>query len=142
MCGFAVVTTLEAAPLYEAEQFCATLLDRNFHLGAMVLNKTLPDTLLDPEAAAAASRFAGQTGPLADALSALPNAALGDPERTSRVLRTVAESFANFSVVAMRGWTIGSSTFTTTVAVNTACTAPSSAPIHQVLRPTIWKNAA
>ena len=98
---FAIVTTLEAAPLYEAEQFCATLLDRNFHLGAMVLNKTLPDTLLDPEAAAAASRFASQTGPLADALSPL-NPALADPERTSRVLRTVAESFANFSVVAMR----------------------------------------
>jgi anion-transporting ArsA/GET3 family ATPase len=99
---FAVVTTLEAAPLHEAEQFCATLLDRNFHLGAMVLNKTLPDALLDPDAAAAAGRFAGQAGPLAEALSALPNPALADAERTSRVLRTVAESFANFSVVAMR----------------------------------------
>ncbi|HTK16036.1 MAG TPA: ArsA-related P-loop ATPase [Acidimicrobiia bacterium] len=99
---FAVVTTLEAAPLYEAQQFCATLLDRNFHLGALVLNKTLPDTLLDPTAAAAAARFCEERGALADALSALPPPALGDPERTTRVLRTVGESFANFAVVAMR----------------------------------------
>jgi anion-transporting ArsA/GET3 family ATPase len=99
---FAVVTTLEAAPLYEAEQFCATLLERHFHLGALVLNKTLPDSLLDPAAAAAAQRFVNQTGSLADALSPLPNPALADPERTTRVLRTVGESFANFAVVAMR----------------------------------------
>ena len=99
---FAVVTTLEAAPLHEAEHFCATLLERHFHLGALVLNKTLPDTLLDPEAAAAPPKFADQTGPLAEALSALPNPALADPARTTRVLRTVGESFANFSVVAMR----------------------------------------
>ena len=99
---FAVVTTLEAAPLYEAEQFCATLHERNFHLGALVLNKTLPDSLLDPAGASAAKRFVDQTGALADALSTLPNPALGDPQRTTRVLRTVGESFANFAVVAMR----------------------------------------
>jgi anion-transporting ArsA/GET3 family ATPase len=99
---FAVVTTLEAAPLYEAEAFCATLLERSFHLGALVLNKTLPDSLLDPAGAAAAAQFADHAGVLADALSALPNPALADPGRTARVLRTVGESFANFSVVAMR----------------------------------------
>jgi anion-transporting ArsA/GET3 family ATPase len=99
---FAVVTTLEAAPLHEAEEFCATLLDRHFHLGALVLNKTLPDSLLDPAGAAAAQRFADQAGALADGLSTLPSTALADPERTARVLRTVGESFANFSVVAMR----------------------------------------
>src|SRR5260221_10812065 len=49
---FAVVTTLEAAPLHEAERFCATLVARDFHLGALVLNKTLPDFLLDPDGAA------------------------------------------------------------------------------------------
>ena len=31
-----------------------------------------------------------------------PNPALADPARTARVLRTIGESFANFSVVAMR----------------------------------------
>jgi anion-transporting ArsA/GET3 family ATPase len=99
---FAVVTTLEAAPLYEAERFCAELLDRKFHLGALILNKTLPDSLLEPAGASAATQFADHAGPLADALSAVPNAALADPERTARVLRTVGESFANFAVVAMR----------------------------------------
>src|SRR4029079_2815872 len=64
---FAVVTTLEAAPLHEAEQLGATLLDRHFHLGALVLNKTLPDTLLDPKGAAAAARFCEERGALADA---------------------------------------------------------------------------
>jgi anion-transporting ArsA/GET3 family ATPase len=99
---FAVVTTLEAAPLYEAQQFCATLKDRDFHLGALVLNKTLPDWLLDPAGAAAAARFCSDPGPIADALAALPNPALDDPERATRVLRTIGESFSNFSVVAMR----------------------------------------
>jgi anion-transporting ArsA/GET3 family ATPase len=99
---FAVVTTLEAAPLHEAEEFCATLHDREFHLGALVLNKTLPDMLLDPTAAAAAGQFVDHAGPLAEALTTLSNPAIADPSRTARVLRTVGESFANFSVVAMR----------------------------------------
>ena len=99
---FAVVTTLEAAPLHEAEHFCAELHDRHFHLGALVLNKTLPDTLLDPAGHSAAERFCDEAGPLAEQLAALPNPALADPARTARVLRTVGESFANFSVVAMR----------------------------------------
>src|SRR5436853_2400626 len=43
---FAVVTTLEGAPLREAEHFCEELTKRRFHLGALVLNKTLPDYLL------------------------------------------------------------------------------------------------
>ena len=99
---FTVVTTLEAAPLYEAEHFCAVLRDRGFHLGALVLNKTLPDSLLDPAGSAAATAFVDQPGPPAEALAALSNPALADPARTARVLRTVGESFANFAVVALR----------------------------------------
>ena len=34
---FAVVTTLEAAPLHEAERFCEALIARDYHLGALVL---------------------------------------------------------------------------------------------------------
>ena len=96
------MTTLEAAPLHEAENFCSVLRDRGFHLGALVLNKTLPDSLLDPNAASAAATFVDQAGPLAAALGDLPNPAIADPARTARVLRTVGESFANFSVVALR----------------------------------------
>jgi anion-transporting ArsA/GET3 family ATPase len=99
---FAVVTTLEAAPLYEAEDFCTVLRDRGFHLGALVLNKTLPDSLLDPEGAAASANFVDRAGPLAAMLATHPNPALADPTRTARVLRTIGESYANFSVVAMR----------------------------------------
>jgi anion-transporting ArsA/GET3 family ATPase len=99
---FAVVTTLEAAPLHEAEQFCEELQARKFHLGALVLNKTLPDYLLDPAGDRAAGAFCEDAGPLAGALAATGNDALGDRARTARVLRTVGESFRNFAVVAKR----------------------------------------
>ena len=67
-----------------------------------MLNKTLPDTLLDPEGAATSAQFCDDPGPLAEAVGALPNPALADTARTARVLRTIGESYANFSVVAMR----------------------------------------
>jgi anion-transporting ArsA/GET3 family ATPase len=99
---FAVVTTLEAAPLHEAEQFCVELRNRKFHLGALVMNKTLPDYLLDPAGDAAAGVFCDDAGALADALASLDEPALADRSRTARVLRTVGESFRNFAVVAKR----------------------------------------
>jgi anion-transporting ArsA/GET3 family ATPase len=99
---FAVVTTLEAAPLHEAERFCATLVARDFHLGALVLNKTLPDTLRGADGARAATACCEESGPIADALLTTGDAALADRDRTARVLRTIGESFRNFSVVAMR----------------------------------------
>ena len=99
---FAVVTTLEAAPLHEAERFCSELVARNFHLGALVLNKTLPDLLLDPAGALAADAFIEDAAVLADALVETGDAALNDPTRVARVLRTIGESYRNFSVVAMR----------------------------------------
>jgi anion-transporting ArsA/GET3 family ATPase len=99
---FAVVTTLEAAPLHEAERFCQELVARDFHLGALVLNKTLPDSLLDPAGSAAARACLEDAGRLAEELRATGEAALADPARTARVLRTIGESFRNFAVVAMR----------------------------------------
>jgi anion-transporting ArsA/GET3 family ATPase len=103
---FAVVTTLEAAPLHEAERFCQTLVERDFHLGALILNKTLPDSLRDPAGAAAATACIDDAGPISDALvgtsGGADDAALADRDRTARVLRTIGESYRNFSVVAMR----------------------------------------
>jgi anion-transporting ArsA/GET3 family ATPase len=99
---FSVVTTLEAAPLHEAERFCQALVARDFHLGALVLNKTLPDTLLDPAGAAAANTFCEEAGPVAEALAGAGEPALSDAARNARVLRTIGESYKNFSVVAMR----------------------------------------
>ena len=40
---FLVVSTLESAPVQEAEFFIGALGERGFHLGAVVLNKVLPD---------------------------------------------------------------------------------------------------
>jgi anion-transporting ArsA/GET3 family ATPase len=99
---FAVVTTLEAAPLHEAERFCEALVARDFHLGALILNKTLPDYLLDPAGAAAATACIDDAAPVAAELAAVDDSALADPARTARVLRTIGESYRNFSVVAMR----------------------------------------
>jgi anion-transporting ArsA/GET3 family ATPase len=99
---FAVVTTLEAAPLSEAERFCAALTARDFHLGALILNKTLPDYLLSADGTAAATVLVDEAGSIADECSTLDHPALAEPSRTARVLRTVGESYRNFAVVAMR----------------------------------------
>jgi anion-transporting ArsA/GET3 family ATPase len=92
---FLVVSTLESTPLAEAETFAAELGRRHLHLGAVVLNQTLPDYLRDP----AALSVARALGERADEIAArLPT----DPELTATVLREVAESFVNFSLVARR----------------------------------------
>jgi anion-transporting ArsA/GET3 family ATPase len=98
---FAVVTTLEGAPLREAEQFCGELRDRGFHLGALVLNKTLPDYLLAADGAAAAMTLERDSEPIAQLL-ATTDAELADVARTARVLRTLGDSFRDYAVVARR----------------------------------------
>ncbi|HLF98935.1 MAG TPA: ArsA-related P-loop ATPase [Acidimicrobiia bacterium] len=99
---FAVVSTLEAAPLREAQVFCMELADRGFHLGAIVLNKALPDYFLDEGARTAAGLLAEQPEPPATALSSIGVTALAEVDATARVLRTLGESFQNFEVVAKR----------------------------------------
>jgi anion-transporting ArsA/GET3 family ATPase len=100
--SFAVVTTLEGAPLREAEQFCEELVKRHYHLGALVLNKTLPDYLLDADAEAAAQALQRHSEPLGEALVATGIPILADAAGDERVLRTLAESFRNYGVVARR----------------------------------------
>jgi hypothetical protein len=99
---FAVVTTLESAPLREAEHFCEQLTRRDFHLGALILNRTLPQYLLSPEGDRAAEAFAAEAGPLSASLADLGVPALADPARDARVLGTISDSFNNFAVVAKR----------------------------------------
>jgi anion-transporting ArsA/GET3 family ATPase len=104
---FAVVTTLEGAPLREAESFCAELTSRSFHLGALVLNKTLPDYLLSDDSDRAASALERASDDLAAELAAsgdpaLAHPALADPAQTARVLRTLGDSFRDYEVVARR----------------------------------------
>jgi anion-transporting ArsA/GET3 family ATPase len=95
---FLVVSTLEAAPLHEAEFFIDVLKDKRFHLGAVVLNKVLPSYLLDEDAARVAGLMQKQAGELAAKLGK----DLGDAALVRRVLVEIAESFLRFQVVAQR----------------------------------------
>jgi anion-transporting ArsA/GET3 family ATPase len=95
---FLVVTTLEAAPLHEAEFFISALARERYHLGGLVLNKVLPAYLLDPDAARVAERFCAEAPLLAAQLG--PDAA--DPALVAGVLAEIGESYRNFGVVAKR----------------------------------------
>jgi anion-transporting ArsA/GET3 family ATPase len=93
---FAVVTTLEDAPLREGERFCDELVKREFHLGALVLNKTLPAAQFDQAADQAAARCRREGPAIAEALAA------DAPGDVARVLATVGTAYENFAVVARR----------------------------------------
>jgi anion-transporting ArsA/GET3 family ATPase len=95
---FVVVSTLESAPVKEAEFFIEALSERRLHLGAVVLNKVLPEWFLDPGATVAASALCADPGSLAGKIPAT----IGSPEQVARVLQEVGESFLNFEVVAKR----------------------------------------
>jgi anion-transporting ArsA/GET3 family ATPase len=94
---FVVVTTLEDAPLREGEQFCDELVKRDFHLGALVLNKTLPPATFGPEGAAAAARLRVDAATIAAGLTGID-----DVDAAARVLTTIGTAFENFAVVARR----------------------------------------
>src|SRR3954453_20242828 len=94
---FVVVTTLESAPVREAEFFITELRARQLHLGAIVLNKVLPQYLLDQQATTVAQRLCADGEKLA---GAVPLA--GEAGQVERVLREIGESFLNFQVVAKR----------------------------------------
>ena len=92
---FMVVSTLEATPVREAEFFSAELTARQLHLGAVVLNKVLPEYLRDARTDKLAQSIASHAAELGDGLT-------DDPLVAGRVLGEVAESFLNFAVVARR----------------------------------------
>jgi anion-transporting ArsA/GET3 family ATPase len=100
--AFTVVTTLEAAPLHEAQRFIEELTTRDFPLGALVLNKTLPPILRDADAARAAESMVDRAPELASMLEADGGLDGADAASITRVLKSVGESFANFSMVATR----------------------------------------
>jgi anion-transporting ArsA/GET3 family ATPase len=94
---FVVVSTLEAAPLHEAEYFIDALDQRKLHLGALVLNKVLPAYLRRTATTGVAKALCSRSEELAEAATDA-----GPPEDVARVLRTVGESFLNYQVVAKR----------------------------------------
>jgi len=93
---------LEGAPLREAEFFAHELTKRRFPFGAMVLNRVLPDFLTSPDGQASAAAIADHADGLAKGLASLDEARLDDPEAVARVLRTMAATFRDYSVVATR----------------------------------------
>ncbi len=95
---FVVVSTLESAPVREAEFFIEALEAESFHLGAVVLNKVLPSYLLDTKAAKAAKAMASDAESIAGQLPA----EIGDVDDMARVIEEVGNSFLNFRVVATR----------------------------------------
>jgi anion-transporting ArsA/GET3 family ATPase len=98
---FVVVSTLEPAPAAEAEFFIEVLTSRGYDLGALVLNKVLPDYLLDDDAAALAARLEAQAARIAST-EGLAVSLGTDPEQLERVLCEVASNFSNLSMVASR----------------------------------------
>ena len=96
--AFLVVSTLEAAPVREAEFFIRELDARGLHLGAVVLNKVLPSYLRRTTATPVARRMVADAEEIAAALPA----EVGPPDQVARVLREVGESFLNYQVVAKR----------------------------------------
>ncbi len=97
---FLVVSTLEAAPAHEAEFFLDSLQTMGFHRGGLVLNKVLPEYLLDEGAGALASRLHDDSGAIAARLA--PTLAGADQAQIRRVLAEVADAFGNYQVVAQR----------------------------------------
>ena len=95
---FVVVSTLEHVPLREAEFFIEALTEERFHLGALVLNKVLPEYLLDPAASRVAQRLCAEAPELATKLESCT----ANPQVLPAVLHEVGESFLNFQVVAKR----------------------------------------
>lgn len=94
---FLVVSTLEAAPLHEAEFFIDALVERKLHFGALVLNKVLPAYLRRTATTGVARRLCAEPD---DLVGAVPG--VGDPDDVARVLHTIGESFLNYQVVAKR----------------------------------------
>jgi anion-transporting ArsA/GET3 family ATPase len=98
---FMVVSTLEAAPVQEAEFFIQVLTAKRFHLGAVILNKVLPDYLLDEAEDRRAARIVDDAAEIAK-LEGLAELVESTEDQLARVLTEVAENYRNFAVVARR----------------------------------------
>ncbi|MFN8051921.1 MAG: ArsA-related P-loop ATPase [Acidimicrobiales bacterium] len=95
---FIVVSTLEAAPAREAQFFLDLLNERELHVGALVLNKVLPDYLLSRPGAEAARKMAGDAATIAESLGSV----WSKGGNGVRVLEEIGASFTNYQLVAQR----------------------------------------
>ncbi len=110
---FVVVSTLEEVPLREGEFFARALAERQLHLGAMVLNKVLPEYFRDPHAAAVAMKIRDSSSEIAQKLASGMEGVTedgdtgGDEEKhdvaqVARVLAEVGKSYLDYRVIAQR----------------------------------------
>jgi len=100
--SFTVVSTLEPAPLAEAEYFADALRERHFDYSAIVMNKALPDMMRDPLAAAVAQEWHKAPEEPAAVLHDAGLLSDVDSGRLARVLNAAGEAFLNYQVVASR----------------------------------------
>lgn len=99
--SFVVVSTLEAAPAYEAGFLARELQRRGMNLGAVLLNRTLAPELRKPAAARAARDLRSRVDD--PTFVAEVATAAGADERAVRVVLTeVSERFHDVAVVASR----------------------------------------
>ena len=99
--AFVVVSTLEAAPAYEARYLADELQRRSMNLGAVVVNRAVPASLRRPAAATAARRLRAAADDPAR-LAPLAAAAATDAGSVRTVLVEVSERFHDVAVVANR----------------------------------------
>jgi anion-transporting ArsA/GET3 family ATPase len=99
--SFVVVSTLEAAPAYEAGYLARELQRRRMNLGAIVLNRTLSADLRHPAAATSARKLRGAADD-PDVVSRLAGLVEADPAQVRTVLAEVGERFHDVAVVASR----------------------------------------
>jgi anion-transporting ArsA/GET3 family ATPase len=97
---FVVVSTLEAAPAHEAAYLARELARRDFHLGAIVANRVLPESFTSSGAARSARRLAdASSGELSAEVAGALDA---PPDLVEGVLFEIAERFHDIALVATR----------------------------------------
>lgn len=99
--AFVVVSTLETAPAHEAAYLAAELRRRKLPLGAIIVNRVLPESIGDE----AAADSAGTLLELSDDEAFVAEVATrieAEPDVTAAVLREVASRFSDMALVATR----------------------------------------
>ena len=99
---FLVVSTLEVSPVREAEYFLELLTERDYHVGALVLNKVLPDFLRDSTATDSAKALTRNGAEVAASVGRSIGPPADNVEHLCHVLNEVGQSFLNYQVVARR----------------------------------------
>jgi anion-transporting ArsA/GET3 family ATPase len=98
---FLVVTTLEAAPAQEAVFFVEELAARRFDLGALVLNRVLPEYFESRAARRAARALAEDPTGVVEAVGEGPLDGV-DPATLGRLLGEIGVSFEDYLTLATR----------------------------------------